>query len=90
MDLLFKARKERTMKAPEQNVICMAAFYEDTCHIYVRDDTVDAKYPVYTLAINHPTNYWAHDYDTLEEALESFAGEVASYYEAGNWEVIPQ
>ena len=82
------------MKAPEQNAICAAGFksdlYEDTCHIYVRDDTVDAKYPVYTLAINHPTNYWAHDCDTLEEALESFAGEVASYCEASNWEVIPQ
>ena len=82
------------MKTPGQNAICAAGFksdlYEGTCHIYVRDDTVDAKYPVYTLVINHPTNYWAHDYDTLEEALESFAGEVASYCEASNWEVIPQ
>ena len=82
------------MKTPGQNAICTAAFksdlYEDPCQIYVIDNTVDAKYPAYTLAINHPTNYWAHDYDTLEEALESFAGEVASYYEAGNWEVIPQ
>ena len=82
------------MKTPGQNAICTAALksdlYEDICQIYVIDNTVDAKYPVYTLVINHPTNYWAHDYDTLEEALESFAGHVASYCEAGNWEVIPQ
>lgn len=82
------------MKTAAKNAICTAKFksdlYEDTCQIYVRDDTVDTKYPVYVLVINHPINYWVRDCDTLEEALEHFAGEVASYCEASNWEVIPQ
>ena len=82
------------MKTPGKNAICAAEFksdlYEDTLQLYVINNTVDAKYPVYTLVINHPTNYWSRDYDTLEEALEHFAGEVADYHEASNWEVIPQ